>query len=746
MSKSLRKIIGEKSLSGINLNDIFKEISDTAKSDLINLGKNGFEHSDRLEKHIDKLINNLKEPLNRLEAFVLLCSIYLHDIGYIDDDGNNSSVNHGIKSAKKILNNLKKYHLDEFPINRGTNTILIADIIAKICENHVFNEENDVLKSKDNPEEACGLVEKIRSNVLIALLRLADESDVIFLRSTEETPNHTRDLIHDIDIKNQTIILNLKHGVSDDEKRYIADLLNSTEEKLKNTLDFLNIHTITKFHFLSDPSLKHAYSSDKYEGTTRDYIRSIEYSYPKSSSRCIKVARNAIRPPIEMIKDTKVGNLGKILKIMSDMQKIKEFDKQIQYAIDNQYIDKYIDSWAEYELHLISCFVIEKMKSIIKKKNINNSFFNKIKFYDAGSAYLGQYCSFLSTFSYPDQQKIEIEYTSQDFNELWEEFIYNKWIKKPINISFNHLSLPEVAEERDCDIVSCAHALQYLGTNPMAIYSTFFSFNSLLRKDGICYIICPEKESQPGMLDLIEKSAYDSNFNILETGRSRLIRDDCDPPYNTVTFIYAILMKEDCISEESRKELLMASSIRPKYSVPTDESREENMAVLKDELNTILKEENKLFRDFKYIYEYISKNFKKFKDKLPKKEIYSNIIKQNIYKINDICLASPSSSIELEEHFFIYICWLMLFFVRESIPNRLVYNNIRPVLSTSSNARVDPDNLDDESVGRLIKHALEYYQSEKIDLINFFETTFKEKFDSYYKNQFIDNLDKYKLI
>ena len=61
-------------------------IKQSARTWLKDLGKNGYEHSERLEEYLDSLTANLrqKDLLSQEEAFVLLCAVYMHDIGYCD--------------------------------------------------------------------------------------------------------------------------------------------------------------------------------------------------------------------------------------------------------------------------------------------------------------------------------------------------------------------------------------------------------------------------------------------------------------------------------------------------------------------------------------------------------------------------------------------------------------------------------------------------------------------------------------
>ncbi len=72
----------------IDLGQKFSDIKKDAQKWLKDLGKNGYEHSDRLEGYLDKLAERMiaKKLLSPAEIFILLCATYMHDVGYWCDD------------------------------------------------------------------------------------------------------------------------------------------------------------------------------------------------------------------------------------------------------------------------------------------------------------------------------------------------------------------------------------------------------------------------------------------------------------------------------------------------------------------------------------------------------------------------------------------------------------------------------------------------------------------------------------
>ena len=94
---------------------------------LKDLGKNGYEHSERLEEYLDSFTKDLREKklLTQEEAFVLLCAVYMHDIGY--RDGGNG---HGKKSKEMILDEPSTYHFGDFPPYRHSPCPRVAEAVG----------------------------------------------------------------------------------------------------------------------------------------------------------------------------------------------------------------------------------------------------------------------------------------------------------------------------------------------------------------------------------------------------------------------------------------------------------------------------------------------------------------------------------------------------------------------------------------------------------------------------------------
>ena len=111
------RLIEEKTTDGRI--DFYKHISrvrEEASSWLKGNEKNGIDHSKRLEDYLDCLIpDEFKEKLKPAEIFILLYAVYLHDIGYRNEQGEIESRYHPLRSKKYILKDPKKYLFDRFP-------------------------------------------------------------------------------------------------------------------------------------------------------------------------------------------------------------------------------------------------------------------------------------------------------------------------------------------------------------------------------------------------------------------------------------------------------------------------------------------------------------------------------------------------------------------------------------------------------------------------------------------------------
>ena len=103
------RLIEEKTTDGgIDFHDHISRVREEAPSWLEGIEKNGIEHSGRLEGYLDRLIpDEFKEKLKPAEVFILLYAVYLHDIGYRNEQGEIESKDHPLRSREYIRGSCK---------------------------------------------------------------------------------------------------------------------------------------------------------------------------------------------------------------------------------------------------------------------------------------------------------------------------------------------------------------------------------------------------------------------------------------------------------------------------------------------------------------------------------------------------------------------------------------------------------------------------------------------------------------
>ncbi len=285
-------------------------------------------------------------------------------------------------------------------------------------------------------------------------------------------------------------------------------------------------------------------------------VGKIRYNYAHANFYALK--RSDPRSPLELIKEDPESD--KLLPLMAEIPILSSFQNQIEFAQANKYVDLYADSCADLEMQLIG---FHFLKDIVKK------FRFVFSMYDAGCANCGQFKALSAEMSSLSSQ---FRYYGQDYNSDWGSRFNAK------NGEFVVKPLPFV-EDRQVELVACTHVLHILEKNPIAIYASFYSFNRLLAKNGYCYITVPAKDSQPGMHDVLEKSARDAGFEIIQSVKYRLNHTlTNEPALNVTTFIYLLLKKKNGIGLKKWHELLGISFFRAKckelaqaYSIDKEE-------------------------------------------------------------------------------------------------------------------------------------------------------------------------------
>jgi len=178
------RLIGEKITDGrIDFHKHISKVRKEASSWLEGNDKNGVEHSRRLEGYLDRLIpDEFKKKLKPAEIFILLYAVYLHDIGYRNEQGEIESRDHPLRSKKYILKDPRKYLFDRFPSMKKGEAPLAAQAVAEVCYGHAHESVCPLRDISNDFGDSCLCKDPINLRRLAALLRLADEMDQAYIR------------------------------------------------------------------------------------------------------------------------------------------------------------------------------------------------------------------------------------------------------------------------------------------------------------------------------------------------------------------------------------------------------------------------------------------------------------------------------------------------------------------------------------------------------------------------------------
>lgn len=163
-------------------------IEDFAKKDLLRFWQihsphfvdHGIVHCQNIESVLDRMIpSNVLEKMSEYELFLLLCGVWLHDIGMLfkEEGETNDQVRetHHERSRKLIRKGLPKIDLNEDE----------RYVVGEIAFYHRKNE--DIGNAKEHYEiQQDWTISKIRLRFLCALVRLADGCEIAHTRSSRD--------------------------------------------------------------------------------------------------------------------------------------------------------------------------------------------------------------------------------------------------------------------------------------------------------------------------------------------------------------------------------------------------------------------------------------------------------------------------------------------------------------------------------------------------------------------------------
>jgi tetratricopeptide (TPR) repeat protein len=222
----------------ISLFDRFAEIKNESREWLRNLQKNGWEHSERLERYLEGLTVNLlgANQLTHAEIFVLLCAAYMHDLGYWHE-GRLAGKEHEKRSEDFILSNPEKYHLGDFPIF-GEGYPRAAKAIALACHGHAKKTDLPLSSIPSDFADQAFQDPTLNLKRLAALLRVADGADDPYIRLLGPSPESIRSQIPLVEVRNEKVVWYWDRSEGKDPWQF-ETLLEEKKQLLESSLEYL---------------------------------------------------------------------------------------------------------------------------------------------------------------------------------------------------------------------------------------------------------------------------------------------------------------------------------------------------------------------------------------------------------------------------------------------------------------------------------------------------------------------------
>ncbi len=209
-------------------------IDDTQNIWLRELGKNDFIHAQNVEKILDKLVpdevKTNKDFFDYGDIFILLASVYLHDIGR-----RKASLHHELES----YNQIRKYHSMFYLQNH-----FVGEAVAQVCAAHAEEAEWPIAKC-DNSYGIFELNDSGRPldlRRLGALLRISDELENTYTRvnGVINQVSSVRHLIRDINpIHSKGIIEIQSEPNTWEDWAQLKAVRDYTDKRVKEVTEYL---------------------------------------------------------------------------------------------------------------------------------------------------------------------------------------------------------------------------------------------------------------------------------------------------------------------------------------------------------------------------------------------------------------------------------------------------------------------------------------------------------------------------
>jgi MoaA/NifB/PqqE/SkfB family radical SAM enzyme len=240
LNETLEKLLGKDKI----LMARWSAFKDKAKNNwLRDLGKNGLDHSRKVEEYLDRLITDeVKKQMTTGEIFVLLCATYLHDIGRLKAQ----KKGHEKAGYDEICLNFQKYDFDNS---------FEAKVVAEVSYAHASEKEKPISSLKARGVDSLH-PKTIDLQFLGALLRLADEIDNPFTRviGFSDQADSFRHLIGFVNIDTERWIIEFQHDASSESaKKMLAEAVESAQKRLDEVKDIINRRGLKFWKVVANP-------------------------------------------------------------------------------------------------------------------------------------------------------------------------------------------------------------------------------------------------------------------------------------------------------------------------------------------------------------------------------------------------------------------------------------------------------------------------------------------------------------
>ncbi|MBM4308774.1 MAG: HD domain-containing protein, partial [Deltaproteobacteria bacterium] len=238
----------------IDLYERFGQIKGAAGDWLKDLGKNGYEHSERIEQYLTELTKKLieRDLLTQAEIFVLLCAAYMHDIGYWQN-GQLQAKGHPERSRKLIEDRPDTYLLGDFP-SLGGAIPGVAQAVGWVCYGHTEEAYLPLLQVPNSFADQSLSSEILNLRKLSALLRLADEADDPYIRHSEHETPSIRAMIPLVKIGEETIRWYWRQAGANDPGPWVRHL-KEKQSILVTSIDYLRDLTNLGWYLVLEPQV-----------------------------------------------------------------------------------------------------------------------------------------------------------------------------------------------------------------------------------------------------------------------------------------------------------------------------------------------------------------------------------------------------------------------------------------------------------------------------------------------------------